>query len=103
MCLVLGCPAVDEEAYGDDDTPRKHEGDAELRSSFSLAERGFEVPVYPVVERRAELGTCPEAQAEGDVVQPGDAERFVVSPCEQEGKGGEDEIHQAVEEGHVEG
>lgn len=56
-----------------------------------------------VVDRGADLGGEEEAEAEGDVVEAADADGFVVDGLPEAGEGGEDEVEDSVEVGHVDG
>ena len=102
MGLVLGCPAVDEEAGRDEKRAGDHEGDAEFGAPCPVVP--FLKPaVYAIVDRRAYLRSQEEPDAEGDIVQAADADAFVVAGFPQYGEGGEDKVHEAVEVSHVDG
>ena len=103
MRCVLGAPAVDEKAGGHEQGGREHEGDAEFGAALVSVAR-FEGAVDPVGEWGAELGAEEESDAETDVVQAAYADAFVVAGGGPEGgEGGQNEIHEAVEVGHVDG
>lgn len=108
--LVLGGPAVDEEAHGDEDGAGDHHGDAVLGAAEALAsvaeiavlERGVDAVLQP----GADLGAQEEAQAEGDVVEAADAQGLAVAARgdgagEQGRERDEHDVHQAVEVHHV--
>ena len=100
--VVLSGPAVEEEADGEDGGAGDHERDAEFGfagASVALLERLVDV----VVDRGADLGGEEEAEAQGDVVEAADADAFVVDALPEAREGGEDEVEDAVEVGHVDG
>lgn len=102
MAVLLGRPAVDEKPGWDEEAGCKEERDAVLRLSDTVV-LFLENAVDSVVERGGYLRSQSEAQAERDVVETADADRFMVvfriGPQLREG--GEHEIHQAVDVGHV--
>lgn len=100
MGVVLGGPAVDEEAGGDEGGAGDHEGDAELGAAGVVVFL-LQLSVDAVVDGGADLGAEEEAEAEGDVIEATDADGFVVSEFPEAGEGGEDEVNEAVEVGHV--
>lgn len=100
--MVLGGPAVEEEAYRQDGGAGDHEGDAKLGLAGGVV-AALEGLVDVVVDRGADLGGEEEAEAEGDVVEAADADGFVVDALPEAGEGGEDEVEDAVEVGHVDG
>lgn len=102
MGVVLSCPCVDEEAGGDKETPRNHIRDAVFGFPCSVVS-ALENTVDAIVERGEELSAECEAYAHGDVVEACDAEGFVVVVCPEDGESGEDEVHEAVEVGSVDG
>lgn len=100
MGVVLGGPAVDEEADGDEEGAGDHEGDAELGAAGVVVFL-LQPSIDAVVDGGADLGAEEEAEAEGDVIEAANADGFVVSEFPEGGEGGEDEVHEAVEVGHV--
>ena len=102
MDLGLGRPAIPEEADRDAQGAGDHERDAE----FGLADTtvaALERAIDAVLRWGADLRAEEEAHAEGDVVQAADADGLVVNAGPEPGEGQQDEIHDAVEVGHVEG
>ena len=81
--LVLGSPAVDEEAHRDEDGAGHHHGDTVLGAAsafaavadIALLERGVDA----VLQRGAHLGAQEEAEAERDVVEAADAQGLTVA------------------------
>lgn len=102
MRLLLRRPAIPEQADRDEDRARDHQRDAKLRPAHAAVAR-FEGRVDAVLQRGADLGAEEEAAAQREVVEAADADGFVVDGLPELREGGEDEVHEAVEVGHVEG
>lgn len=96
MGLVLRRPGVDQETCWHEHAAGDHGRGAELGFPHSVVPF-LEDAIDAIVQGREDLGAEREAHAHGDVVQAGDTDAFVVALCPEDGEGGEDEIHQAVE------
>ena len=99
---MLCRPAVDEKAGRDEDRAGDHEWNAEFGTSLPSIFL-LELSVNAIVDRGADLRPQEAPDAEGDVVEAADADAFLVAGFPEEGKGREDEVHEAVEVGHVDG
>ena len=102
MGMVLCRPGVDEQSCRHEDASGDHDWDAEFGFSYVVV-LAFEETVDAVVERGEELGADGEAEAHGDVIEACDADGFAVAFGPEDGEGGEDEVHEAVEVGGVDG
>ena len=60
----------------------------------------LEILIHPIKHPRVHLGRTRQADAKRKVVQPGDPDRFAVQVLVDRGDGGEDEVDEAVDEGH---
>lgn len=67
MCLVLACPAVNEEAGRGEEGWDAEEWDAKLGFANAVV-TGFQAAVDAVVEWSTDLRAQPEANSEGDIV-----------------------------------
>lgn len=79
MSVVLGRPAIQEETDGHEQAAREHERDTELGLADAVVAL-LQLPVYPIVDRGADLGAEEESRSERYIVEAADADRFVV-PC----------------------
>lgn len=77
MCVCLSTPAIPKQANRYEKTTCKHERQSKLGSANSIVFL-LEVAVNAIVEESGDLGSDDGAEAEGDVVQTGDAAGFVV-------------------------
>lgn len=104
--LVLGRPPVDEQADGHEHGAGDHHGHAVLGPAGPAVAR-LEPGVHAVLQRRAHLRAQEEAHAQRDVVEAADAEALAVALGRgrrpQAGERDEHDVHEAVEEHHVEG
>ena len=61
----------------------------------------LKILIYPIQHPRVNLGCARETHAERKVVQAGDADGLAVDVLVYGRDGGEDEVDEAVDEGHV--
>ena len=97
-------PAVPEEACGDEEGAWEEEREAELGDPLAIiAVFLFQRLVDGVVEAGGALCANEVADSEGDVVEAGDADGFVIDGSPEVREGGEDNVNEAVEVSDVEG
>lgn len=100
---VIGSPAVDEKTDGAEEAAWKHEGDAIFGNADRSAVATFERAVDSVVDGGADLEADDEADTKGEVVQGCQTDRLPVDILPEEGKGGQDEIHEPIQIRSVQG
>ena len=96
VCLVLGAPAVPEQADRHEERGWDHDWQSELRLAFAVVS-GYLVPVDLVGYQGAYHCAGHVAAAWRDVVECADAELHLVLVCPETGEAGEDEVHDSVQ------
>lgn len=77
MCVGLCAPSIPEQADRYEETASEHQGQSELWPANTIV-LFLEVAIDAIVEERGYLGSDDRAEAQRNVVQTGDAARFMV-------------------------
>ena len=98
--MGLCTPAIPEKSYGYQKRTGYHERYTELWLSYAVV-AFLECTVYLILARSAYLGAKEESYAERDIVETPNTDAFVVFCFPQRWEGGEHQVHETVEVGHV--